>query len=261
MAPIKFEEHVKEKLDEREIQPSAASWNKLSSRLDDSNKGAGRKLWISSIAAVVIVIIASTIFIDQQDQNYIPVANTPAEEVMDNQENENPVKDPVQITSEEKLEKVDMDIERSEIINSRPGLNEEKLAERTNPIDADKVEEAKAKPLLNRQFIEPVTIKSSVIAENSSDQLSVKVQEVLARITNEENRSGDLTSAEVDALLAEAASEISREKILYKRGTITADVLLADVEYEVDQSFRKEVFDFLKEEFLKAKTAVATRNE
>ena len=34
MAPIKFEENLRDKLEERSLQPSANSWSKLSDRLD-----------------------------------------------------------------------------------------------------------------------------------------------------------------------------------------------------------------------------------
>ena len=261
MAPIKFEEHVKEKLDEREIQPSAGSWDKLSSRLDDSEKSSGRKLWISAIAAVVVLLIASTLYIDQQQHNTYPVVNTPAEDMIDKKDNNKPFKEPVQVASEEKVEEKIQNEKRSEIIAPRPVQEEQKVAESTNPVKAEKIEEVISKPSSKRQLIEPISIEPAVIAENSSTELSAKVQEVLQKIKNEQEKSGDLTNAEVDALLAEAAMEISDQRNLYSEGAVSADALLADVEYEVDQSFRKEVFDFLKEEFLKAKTAVATRNE
>lgn len=142
-----------------------------------------------------------------------------------------------------------------------PVEKEQKVAESTTLKKAEKIEEDISKPSSERQLVEPISIEPAVIAENTSTELSAKVQEVLQKIKNEQEKSGDLTNAEVDALLAEAAMEISNQRSIYSEGAVSADALLADVEYEVDQSFRKEVFDFLKEEFLKAKTAVATRNE
>ncbi|QYA25440.1 hypothetical protein G3I01_07935 [Gramella sp. MT6] len=261
MAPIKFEEHVKEKLDEREIQPSAGSWDKLSSRLDESEKSSGRKLWISAIAAVVVLLIASTLFIDQQQQNTFPVVSNPAEEANDVNKNKISVNEPVQVASEEKAEKRVQEDKRSEIMDPGPVEKEQKVAESTTLKKAEKLEEDISKSSSERQLVEPISIEPAVIVENSSTELSAKVQEVLQKIKNEQEQSGDLTNAEVDALLAEAAIEISNQRNLYSENAVSADALLADVEYEVDQSFRKEVFDFLKEEFLKAKTAVATRNE
>lgn len=118
-------------------------------------------------------------------------------------------------------------------------------------------------PVQKRDVLMPVSIENiseEVVAEVD---LSLKVQELLASISKAEKKSGKrITESEVDALLAEAVKEISKntpEK--YSGNFVDAENLLADVEYDVDQSFRKEVFEFLKEEFKKARTAVATRND
>ena len=62
MAPIKFEENLRDKLEGRSLQPSANSWSKLSDRLDKEEK-SGRKPWIGwlSIAAGLIIFLAIAI--------------------------------------------------------------------------------------------------------------------------------------------------------------------------------------------------------
>ena len=85
MAPIKFEEHVKEKLDEREIQPSTGSWDQLDSRLNNSKKSSGNKWWVSAAAAVIVLLIAGLIFINQQKQGSIEIVDTPKDEAIRNQ--------------------------------------------------------------------------------------------------------------------------------------------------------------------------------
>ena len=58
MAPIKFDEHIKEKLEGRNIQPSNQAWNKLSERLDVHEKNKNHKgYWWLGIAASVIGIL------------------------------------------------------------------------------------------------------------------------------------------------------------------------------------------------------------
>ena len=42
MAPIKFEENIKDKLDKRTIQPSTEAWVKLSSRLDAQEQNTSK---------------------------------------------------------------------------------------------------------------------------------------------------------------------------------------------------------------------------
>ena len=86
-----------------------------------------------------------------------------------------------------------------------------------------------------------------------------KLEEVIAEAAKNDKISED----EVDVLLAEAASELSRERNLKSytsTNTINANALLAEVEDEIYQSFKAKVFEVLKEGYLKAKTAVANRN-
>ena len=62
MAPIKFEENLRDKLEARSLQPSVDSWSKLSKRLDKEEKSV-RKPWFGwlSIAAGLIIFLAIAI--------------------------------------------------------------------------------------------------------------------------------------------------------------------------------------------------------
>ena len=64
MAPIKFEENIKEKLDKRTIQPSIEAWNKLSARLNENKKRNNKPFWWLGIAASIIGVffVASQFF-------------------------------------------------------------------------------------------------------------------------------------------------------------------------------------------------------
>lgn len=76
-------------------------------------------------------------------------------------------------------------------------------------------------------------------------------------------KNKEISEDEVDALLAQAASEISRgrkSQFYSSNYEISANALLAEVEDEIYQSFKAKVFEVLKEGYLKAKTAVANRN-
>ena len=259
MAPIKFEEHVKEKLDGREIKPSAGSWDKLNSRLDKNEKSSATRWWIPAVAAVAVLLLASIFFVKQQGQvSENPViVDTPKEENLQKPQKE--AQPETQLASEENKEQ---SVQKKDKVAAKPEIFKTK----TEPADQrvagnDKKVEETLEVISQKAEIFETDFESPVIADESSEDLQKKIQDVLIKISEEEKASGNFTDAEVDALLAEAATEISRERDLYKSGSVNAAELLADVEYEVDESFRKEVFDFLKEEFLKAKTAVATRND
>ncbi|SDS58122.1 hypothetical protein [Gramella sp. MAR_2010_147] len=256
MAPIKFEEHIKEKLDEREIQPSAESWEKLDSRLNRPEKSSGRKVWIPSIAAIMLLLIASLLFVNQQEQKSAPVVETPAEEKIQKKSKESQFEEPIELASEETS--IDARSESEKIVRNTA----EKFVNPQRNQSAPKTTLA-SNPVQKRDVLMPVSIENISEEVVVEVDLSLKVQELLASISKAEKKSGKrITESEVDALLAEAVKEISKntpEK--YSGNFVDAENLLADVEYDVDQSFRKEVFEFLKEEFKKARTAVATRND
>ena len=70
-----------------------------------------------------------------------------------------------------------------------------------------------------------------------------------------------VTDAEVNQLLRQAQEEILATKVLRYDNSVDATALLADVEGELDKSFRDQSFDALKDGFVKVRTAVADRNK
>ena len=68
MAPIKFEENIREKLQERELEPSADAWNKLNAKLD-SNLNKKNKVvniyWYSIAASIVGILIIASVFLNE----------------------------------------------------------------------------------------------------------------------------------------------------------------------------------------------------
>ncbi|MFV8224901.1 hypothetical protein [Christiangramia aquimixticola] len=243
MAPIKFEEHIKEKLAKREIKPSAAGWEKLNEQLEVQNKNrSNKKWWYSSVAAVAVLIIYGVLFVDLNSSKEIQIVDTPSEEI--------------------EVEKDEL-IQQESVVKKRP---EEFLTESTPNESSSK---ARTSPLIKKDTrkqishlaSEDVKPQNKVILDTLNDfKKTILLQEVETLLANASKKE-EVTEAEINALLANAAKEISRNANGIETGKISPSGLLAEVEYEVDQSFRKEVFDFLKAEFLKAKTAVATRNE
>ena len=73
MAPIKFEENIKDKLEKRTLSPSSEGWSKLSERLDaEDNKSKKPLFWWISIAAGILIMIAVS----------IPFFSTPDSEIV-----------------------------------------------------------------------------------------------------------------------------------------------------------------------------------
>ena len=253
MAPIKFEEHIKEQLDKREIRPSAESWDKLNSRLDGVDRKSGKKWWISAAAAVVVLIVASTLFINQQQNNH-QVVETPVE-VEENPEvkNNNPESES-RMASEQGAK---AGVDKTESTSVKKEI-EQKIIPQNEVENTSEAIVENAEP--ERKLIEPVVIGSSEFQEKEKVEFDTKIAEILSNVVQQEKNTGNLSEQEIDALLAEAAREISEER-KFSEGSVSANALLADAEFELDQSFREEVFELLKDGFSKARTALASRNE
>ena len=93
MAPIKFEDDFREKLEKRHIAPSGKAWEKLSERLD-AEEGSSRKLnfwWIGMAASIIgIAFFAFQYFSsDSKNMNRVPevIVDVPkVEHIKENQE-------------------------------------------------------------------------------------------------------------------------------------------------------------------------------
>ena len=90
--------------------------------------------------------------------------------------------------------------------------------------------------------------------------LSAKIEKVVAQVNLLEQNNISLTDAEVDSLLKLAQKELFSERIFRDNHSVDAMALLADVESELDRTFREQIFDMLKEGYVKVKTAVVSRN-
>ena len=63
MAPIKFEDNIREKLEGRELEPSKDAWNKLSEQLDsNSEKKTNKVMWFAIAASLIGILIAVSVF-------------------------------------------------------------------------------------------------------------------------------------------------------------------------------------------------------
>ena len=248
METDKFEKHIKTKLQEREIQPSANAWSKITSELnDDDAKKKPVYLWMG-IAASVVVLIGITMFYFNGNT---AVTKIPTEIVDIEKERtlkEVPVKDVLPIGKEE----VEV------VAHSETETGIEKVVEEENILIKEQ------EPLVLKDEIEVAVnqVPTSTSVEKlvvTDDIINSKVADVIAQVTVLEQNS-TVTDVEVDSLLKRAQDEILRDKIFNKDKSVDAMALLTEVEDELDQSFRDQIFDSLKAGFIKVRTAVADRN-
>jgi hypothetical protein len=133
-------------------------------------------------------------------------------------------------------------------LNSLPEVSpEEKLLRDNRTMDAE---------------VKEIKMKNVAIPFNTSEELiDTKIAEIVAQVEMLEKTNSTVTDAEIDLLLRGAQRQILEDKIFRGDKSVDAMALLADVEDELDRSFRDQIFDALKDGFLKVRTAVADRNK
>lgn len=233
MEPKKFENNIKKVLGEREIKPSAASWNKLEQRLDQKQRSQKPYfLWISAAAAIAVVFFLLGGYFNS------PV---PAEapQLVEETSNE-------QVIKEETVTPEVLQVVTSEAEESQEKSSVQKPAE--NVIFKTPVTEASS------EEIAVVSEEPSEATEAVTEQYPDLIEEIKIELAEQEF-SSEVSDHEIEALLLLASAELEADPVY----SVNANDLLDQVEYELEQSFRQKVFEVVKDGLLKAKTAVASR--
>lgn len=256
MAPIKFEENIKDKLEKRTVMPSADAWSNLSQQLDAEDKRNRKsKFWwfgiAASIAALVFVSIAyygiekeQSINPKMVEENIDEVINKAKVNSIDSNqlieaiaEQTTSVKEENEITEVKKLEII---IPKKDLVKTNKLFKTEIALETVKEPNANNTKQnTKLETVLK-----PISFKD--------------VTEALAQLKTNKNT---VTDQQIDSLLKIANKEILRTKALKKSANVVdANQLLQDVEEAMGQSFRTKIYETLKDGVKKTKTAIADRN-
>ena len=257
MAPIKFEEQLKDRLEKRTLSPSADGWSKLSERLDADEKNSKNPLfWWLSIAAGLIIMIAIAVqgFNKSDMEEVLPqvVEEQVEEEQLENENinNTKSIKLAIENESTEDEKESSERIKEPQIIDYKKVTHKKnkantKLADRTGL--HIKNDESKNVEELNNEL--PVVTNESMMKDAVADAL------------NDLKSENTVTDREIDSLLKLASKELFKDKLQKETSKIVdANALLLSVEEDMGQSFRSVVFDALKGGYKTVKTAVAERN-
>lgn len=252
MEPDKFEKYIKSKLEGREIEPSKDAWSKISSQLGTAEKKSKRGYFWYGVAASFLVLIGIVVF------------NNNSEVVMGNGNENSVVENPMKETigEIEKLEPKENTTDALVLEETKDGKESS-----TTKSELEATERAESSELLNENVstgIAQTSVKREIldtaeIATVPEHVLNSKIAEVVVQVDILE-LSTQVTDAEVDSLLRAAQEDILRQRLFNPDNTVDAMALLTEVEEELDQSFRDQIFQSLKAGFLKVRTAVADRN-
>lgn len=264
MAPIKFEEQIKDKLEKRTVSPSADAWSKLSQQLDaeDNRNKKSAFWWIGIAASIAALVMVSVSYFNNGNES------TEIDEVIVNDKIENvitPNKEDTFITNDEtNAEKQEVAVEQNnskeqtEKNQKTSTLNQKKLIEKipsqksnTSVVKIENHQPLKQKDLEIDKTLQEAIIKTPEVEFNS-----------VVSVVNEAKAENTVTDQQIDSLLKVANRELFMDKTIKKKSNVVnADALLQDVEDAMGQSFRTRVYETLKGGFKEVKKAVAQRND
>nr|WP_298794424.1 hypothetical protein [uncultured Allomuricauda sp.] len=239
----KLEKHIKDTLEERRIAPSSQAWDKISSQIEIPKTKSSKGWLIYSVAASFIGIILVSIFFFQKET---PTQITP--QIVDVESSKEKQVNP----DSDKLIPLESEEDNTAIVSSKI---KKKVIE--NPT-SEQVTSAVALEETISKTVNNQPLKDGII--NTPDGLiAQKVKEVAAQVALLESMNNEVSNAEIDSLLRAAQRQVLTDKI-FKSDKVDAMALLTEVEDELDESFRDQIFDALKDGYFKLRTAVADRN-
>lgn len=256
MEPNKFEKHLKQKLEKRELQVSSNAWEQLEQQLDAKPKRRFNYKYIIAAASIVLIfMLGFSIFKKAPSKpEMVDVETKILKEDTIISEEYITEEQPSEIIKPETLKKNITKEIKETIVKEESKIAKTKIELKTKT--------ETLKPLITDtkpENLSTVATSKPVSKTNLKDQ---KVNEVVAQVKQLQSQNTTVTEAEVDALLKQAQQEIAKER-LYNSVTkkVDAMALLESVENEIDNTFRDRVYEALKQNFIKVQTAVAERND
>lgn len=257
MAPIKFEENIKDKLEKRTLSPSSDGWSKLSNRLDDAEKKSKKPIfwWLGVAAGLLVMLAISISFFNLEDTEKISpqlVEEDSTTTPLIKKPVDTELKIPQELVNQTKDKKTELPTP-----NEAPIKDYKKIM---NTITNPKTQLADT----NKKTLEPITKSIHKDANNTLETETEDriIKDALAEAMKTlKSENSSVTDKEIDSLLKIASKELFRERLQNETTKIVnATQLLESVEDEMGQSFRSKVFEALKESYETVKTAVADRN-
>lgn len=260
MAPIKFEENIKDKLEKRTLSPSSESWSQLSERLDADEKKSKKPIfWWLSIAAGLLIMLAISVqfFNNNESQEILPqiVEEEITEDQLNSKNSESDFKEPIELATEENSKKETESIlpmGKTSTIRDYKKVTNKNPEQNTQLAETDKTSIKATSKTIEKEE------NNALQADTEDTIIENALAEAMKTLKSENNT---VTDQEIDSLLKIASKELFREKLQNETTkTVDATQLLESVEDEMGQSFRTKVFEALKESYETVKTAVADRN-
>ncbi len=255
MAQNKFEQHIKDKLENRRIEPSDKAWSKLSEKLDEYESKSNNKIiwWLGIAASLAGVLLITNLFLKTGDSETVlpTLVETPAENSVE-----------IKVTPAKEIEdhKVE-DLLKTEVISeAKSTVSNQPTTKSRNILKKSR------NPILNRNSLAEKALENSQLENDVPQDSELIVNEqiingALAENTEVHDKQNIVTDSEIELLLQQAQKDLTINKIeMDNMSKVSASSLLQDVETDLDESFRDKIFTTIVSGYNVIVTAVAERN-
>ena len=253
MEPNKFEKQLREKLNAREIQPSAQAWDRLDAMLSVAEEKKTRKPFgFLFIAAGILVLVTLGLFFFNQNDTVISTPNTivGTETKNDTLQNPTEIRTAPIVESQKQMEAVASSDTQPTTHNNVTLSAVEGQQKRTN---RQGVSIQNQSPKSN-QIIRDKAIEYQVSSDVALKELP-KIMEPKEIVIRKEVKvkSDESLLADLDHKVKESTNKTATVKV-------DARSLLSQVDGEVEYSFREKMLQKINKNYQEVKVALANRN-
>lgn len=244
MEPNNFEKDFREKLNQREIEPSNKAWDRLDAMLAVAeekepvkvNSKKSKRKWLYIAASFIGFLLVGTLFFNQ-NRNVVKTPETVVVEKETEAEKESATEPVLKTVDSVKTETAIAEKTSEEIGNKNEKNNPKVSGQISNKITQNKSNQ----------------IAESSIKKNNQEKQSTNNQTVIPENPKKEN---------VDQLLQTAENKVLAESGVKKaKVKINANDLLNQVDGELELSFREKVITKVNKNLQEVKVALSNRNQ
>lgn len=239
MEPNKLEKEFREKLNEREINPSANAWDRLDAMLQvaEETKPKRKYTWMYVAAGLLGFLLISTIYFNQSE---IP-----------NEDSNNTVV----VKEEQSKDSVDEMKSNQNKIISKPLNTDAIVVQETEKISEEKHQKLNYNKTNQNQVAEHSIIKEARNEnwQNNQKTESKNNQKVIIETPKKAPLDQLLLSAEKTVVMDNGTPQKSKVKV-------NANDLLLQVDGELELSFREKIINKVNKNYQTVKVALANRN-
>ena len=278
-----LDQNIREKLQGREIQPSASAWERLSTQLDDAQQKRKRGWFLyMGYAASILLIVSLVLFFNKKDesevQNFVVEEEVKTPEIDTSIDFKTPVEEDEVIVQKEDNETLDvktsdLNTKTFKTVDARNPVIK-KSAPKLKSVVPEEVVIAKQSETKETKFVDPMKKIKELDKVQETDVASIHQD-----TSNLSSKKGIYVDSEALLLSVTSTREelrafyhkykVDRAEVLatiqdeLKKSNLKIDpnTILAEVEKDVnEESFKNNFYQFIKKRVSGVATAIANRN-